>query len=286
MTMHAVTNEEQRLSSSQTTELQRRLQAAESALAQARAAREIAVRSKADFIASVSHELRTPLQSIIGFSELGASMAQSRSGQSGHAEYGDMFNDICAGGQRMLSLVNVLLDVASLSSSIGSLSLQRVDLIELIECVLVATHSQTFIETLHVSFDHTADPVWALANASRMQQVLSNVLSNARKFGASTGSTQIEIECKTRADESIEISVRDHGPGIPSDELDAIFEPFVQSSRTREGSNRMGMGLGLTLCRKIMAAHGGSIEGFNAQGGGSLFRILLPADVGLSTTAL
>jgi signal transduction histidine kinase len=275
MTLRAPTKDEQRPPSADAVELQRRLQAAEVELAHARASRELAVRSKAEFIASISHELRTPLQSIIGFSELGASMAERHRGQADHAEYRDMFDEICAGGQRMLSLVNVLLDVASLSSSVGSLKLQRIDLIELIDCVVSALRNQTSPEALQISFVHPVGPMWAMVDAARMQQVLSNVLSNARKFGASTGTTQIEIHCSARADESLEVSVRDHGPGIPAEELEAIFEPFVQSSRTRDGSG--GVGLGLTVCRKIMGAHGGSIRAANAPNGGSLIRILMPA---------
>ena len=139
MTKTASTTNEQRPPRVDSVELERRLQVAESALAQMHAVGELAVRSKADFIANISHELRTPLQSNIGFSELGASMAERHTGSSGHsghsghrghsgdvahAEYREMFNDICAGGHRMLSLVNALLDVASL----GSLTLKSLTL--------------------------------------------------------------------------------------------------------------------------------------------------------------
>jgi signal transduction histidine kinase len=278
MTSAALRKKEQWLSQSDpseptaATDLQDRLHAAEQALAQAKVAREMAVRSKADFIASISHELRTPLQSIIGFSELGASLAQEH---PAHAHYGDMFSDIFVGGQRMLSLVNALLDVSALSSNVGSLSLQRVDLIELMECMLAAARSQTSPHAIQISFDHPATPVWAMANPARLQQVLGNVLANARKFGALAGSARIELECKALDSEWTEISVRDHGRGIPADELEAVFEPFVQSSRTRDGSG--GVGLGLTVCRKIMAAHGGSIEAAHAAGGGTLIRIVLQA---------
>ena len=287
-----------------TADLQQRLQASEQALAQARAARELAMRSKADFIASISHELRTPLQTIIGFSELGASMAHanqfaanatqgSATTNPWHSEYADMFSDICAGGQRMLNLVNALLDVSSLSSSAGSLTLQRIDMAELIDCVASAAQSQANspasvslsssapASTLAVSVECATRPLWAQVDAGRMQQVLSNVLANARKFGTSAGVARVEIQCRQTADHQIEMTIRDHGPGIPADELETVFEPFVQSSRTRDGAG--GVGLGLTVCRKIMAAHGGSIHASNANGGGTLIQILMqgssePAD--------
>ncbi len=288
MTLVGVTKHEQGLPGlgPGAADLQQRLDAAEQALAQARAARELAIRGKADFIASISHELRTPLQTIIGFSELGASMAQGNgtAPSASHAQYGDMFNDICAGGQRLLNLVNALLDVGSLSSSVGSLSLQRIDLTELIECVVSAAKSHASPEVLQLVFHHPGKPVWALADAARLQQVLGNVVANARKFGASAGNQKIEICCAELAEEGIEISVRDHGLGIPADELEAIFDPFAQSSRTRDGAG--GVGLGLTVCRKIMGAHGGSIHASNAPGGGSVFCIRLPQGTAQADAAL
>jgi signal transduction histidine kinase len=263
--------------------LQERLNTVELELQHARRAHEEARRSKAEFIANISHELRTPLQTIIGFSELGASVAHSR---VGHSDYEDMFGDICAGGQRMLSLVNVLLDVASLSSSVGSLSLQRVELIELIECVVSATKSRAQGNTqlgafeLDLSFAHPPAPLWAWVDTTRLQQVLSNVLTNAQRFAGQAG---IQIACTEHENTGITITIRDHGPGIPADELEAVFEPFFQSSRTRNGSG--GIGLGLTVCRKIMGAHGGSIHAANAQDGGCVISIHLPHSVNAQDSA-
>jgi signal transduction histidine kinase len=260
--------------------LQQRLNAVESELQNSKRAHEEARRSKAEFIANISHELRTPLQTIIGFSELGASLAQSR---AGHGDYADMFGDICAGGQRMLHLVNALLDVASVSSSVGSLQLQRVDLVELIDSVVSVTNSQAISQArtqaktqavtfdLPVSFEHPSQPVWAWVEAARMQQVLRNVLSNALRFA---GAERTHVSCVDHASRGITITVHDHGPGIPADELEAVFEPFFQSSRTRDGSG--GVGLGLTVCRKIMTALGGSICAANDANGGCVVRIHLP----------
>jgi signal transduction histidine kinase len=90
---------------------------------------------------------------------------------------------------------------------------------------------------------------------------------------APEGST-ITLDWRTLPDGDHLIRVRDHGPGIPADELDSIFESFVQSSRTKDGSG--GTGLGLAICRKIMAAHHGTIRATNAEGGGACFEIRLP----------
>jgi signal transduction histidine kinase len=111
------------------------------------------------------------------------------------------------------------------------------------------------------------------ANAFRMQQVVRNVLANAIRF-APAGS-RIEIQARQGHAGGAWLAVRDQGPGIPPDELDTIFDAFVQSSRTRDGSG--GTGLGLTICRKIMRAHGGRIEAANADGGGAIISLWLPA---------
>jgi signal transduction histidine kinase len=263
--------------------LQQRLNAVELELQNSKRAHEEVRRSKAEFIANISHELRTPLQTIIGFSELGASMAHGRAGHGAHSEYADMFGDICTGGQRLLSLVNALLDVASLSSSTGSLSLQRVDLVELIDSVVSAANNQTQAQSaaqpaaqagacdLPLGFEHSPQPIWAFVEPARMQQVLRNVLTNAQRFAKGTAT---HISCTDHPVNGISITIADRGPGIPDNELEAVFEPFFQSSRTRNGSG--GVGLGLTVCRKIMGAHGGSIYAANAREGGCVMRIHLP----------
>jgi signal transduction histidine kinase len=105
-----------------------------------------------------------------------------------------------------------------------------------------------------------------------LQQVVRNTLANAVKF-APEGS-KIVLDATLDDDGGAHISVRDHGPGIPPKELEKIFEAFVQSSKTKDGSG--GTGLGLAICRKIVSAHGGSIHAENMPDGGSRFHIQLP----------
>ena len=109
------------------------------------------------------------------------------------------------------------------------------------------------------------------ADSFRLQQVLRNVLANAIRFAPDCS----EIALAWRLDGAeLLITVRDHGPGIPADETERIFESFVQSSRTKSGAG--GTGLGLAICRKIMAAHHGRISAHNHPGGGAVFEIRLP----------
>ena len=120
-------------------------------------------------------------------------------------------------------------------------------------------------------------PLPARVDPRRIQQVARNVLANAIKF-APAGSSIVLMAQIDPADSDnaggVHLSVRDHGPGIPPGELEQIFESFVQSSYTKDGSG--GTGLGLAICRKIMTAHGGTIWAENAAGGGSRFHIRLP----------
>jgi signal transduction histidine kinase len=115
--------------------------------------------------------------------------------------------------------------------------------------------------------------LWASADDLRLRQVLRNVLTNAIHF-APEGSA-ITLTWRRSGSDDLLISVRDQGPGIPEGELESIFESFVQSSRTKDGSG--GTGLGLTISRRIMAAHQGSIRAHNHPQGGAVFEIRLPA---------
>jgi signal transduction histidine kinase len=239
---------------------------AERVTREARDAAERANQAKSDFIANISHELRTPLQSIIGFSELGRSLAEAQ------PDFEEMFDDIHAGGQRMLKLVNGLLDVSKMDSSVGSLALRRCDLIPLAAAVVKELGPLAVQRDLRIDLRSAMPGLAADVDAFRLQQVLRNVLANAMRF-APQGSA-IEISGHERGADGVELQIRDHGPGIPPEELETIFDAFVQSSLTQDGSG--GTGLGLTICRKIMSAHGGQIVASNANDGGAIFCLQLP----------
>lgn len=227
---------------------------------------EEASRSKSEFVANISHELRTPLQSILGFSELG--MLRGRQ----HEKLAGMFSDIHSAGQRMLVLVNDLLDIAKIESTVGAFHFERTDVRDLIEDVAAEMGLLLERKRLGLQLRLGRVPLIAKVDPSRFQQVVRNVLTNAVKF--SPEDSGIDITADAADEDTIHIQVRDHGPGIPPAELEAIFQAFVQSSKTRDGSG--GTGLGLAISRKIIMAHGGSIRAANAPGGGTTFDITLP----------
>ena len=238
--------------------------------------------AKSEFLANISHELRTPLQGILGFSELGT----QRGG--GDPRLQGMFQDIHGAGQRMLTLVNNLLDLSRLESTVGEIHLAPMDIVPALQAVVQELRPMASKNGLRLSVhgdgvvDHSAAPdspqasrasaLWAAADEFRLQQVLRNVLANAIRF-APRGSA-IEIAWGQVSGRDLMISVRDHGPGVPVAELERIFESFVQSSRTRDGSG--GTGLGLAICRKIVSAHKGRVSAHNHADGGAVFEIVLP----------
>ena len=238
-----------------------------------RAAAEESLRAKSEFIANISHELRTPLQAIIGFSELGTLPGRSPD------RLVLMFPDILASGRRMLALVNDLLDVSKIENAVGSVHLEPTDLRPLLQEVLRELQPLLAARQLTVNTDLPAVPLMALADPVRFQQVIRNVLANAIKF--SPIGRAIVLVAQAHGDDNdaqgpggAHVTVRDHGPGVPPGELEQIFEAFVQSSTTRNGSG--GTGLGLAISRKIIAAHGGSIGAETLPDGGSRFHIYLP----------
>ena len=215
-------------------------------------------RAKSEFIANISHELRTPLQI-----DHRPSPNSAPRWPAGHPSFREMFQDIHGGGLRMLNLVNGLLDVSKLESPAVPLALRRHGLAGLLAPVLHELSPLALRRRLRIDSGAVPEALEIDADAVRFQQVLRNVLANALRF-APEGSV-IEVRAADHGAAGIELSVRDHGPGIPEDELESVFDAFVQSSRTKDGAG--GTGLGLTISRQIISAHGGRIEAGNAAGG-------------------
>lgn len=244
-------------------ELQRRAMALESAnreLNDAKQAAEAANSAKSEFLTNMSHELRTPLHGILSFAALGVRRNQTLTPE----ERLEFFQLIQQSGNNLLQLINALLDLAKLESGRMDFSFAPVDLQTAIPVVIDELRSLAEDHQLTIALSCSAADASIHADRTRLLQVVRNLLSNAIKF--SPAGTAIQVDIADRA-QSLVVSVRDHGIGIPDEELTAIFDKFIQSSKTRTGAG--GTGLGLAICREIIQAHGGRIWAANRPEGGA-----------------
>lgn len=230
---------------------------------------ESASRAKSEFIANMSHELRTPLQSILGFSELGVLRSAAQ------PKLQAMFQDVYESGARMLNLVNDLLDASKMESTVGSFHFEVLDLRSCVAAVIHELEPLLARKRIELHLSDAQDALRVKVDERRIEQVIRNIVANAIKFTPEASRISVATRLDAQARRTV-LTVRDQGPGIPEEERDAIFEPFVQSSRTQQVAG--GTGLGLAISKKILDAHGGSICSYNGQAGGAVFEISLPLE--------
>ncbi|MDP1609838.1 MAG: CHASE domain-containing protein [Sulfuritalea sp.] len=247
----------------------------------AKNAAEQAYRVKSEFLANMSHELRTPLHAILAFARLGQDRTPARGDEKTHG----YFSRIVDAGERLLSLVSNLLDLSKIEAGKMLVEPQPGDLVEMVRDVVAEFEALADERKLQWDLPAADARAPARVDAVRFSQVLRNVLSNAMKFSPDGGIIRILVEETTmtlgrRAEDMAapvaawRIAVIDEGIGIPEGELETVFDSFVQSSKTRTGAG--GTGLGLTICREIVAAHRGSISARNRPEGGAVFEITVP----------
>lgn len=212
-------------------------------------------RMKSQFVASVSHELRTPITSIRG------AVAASRRAVDAH-QRSELLDIIERQSARLQTMVEEILTAAKLEESETRPLLRRIDLSALVR--LSALDSQVAGRPVEVEAP-AACPVRADPEAVR--RIVTNLIENAHKYGA--GPVRITVQ---PADEHVVLSVTDHGPGVPPEERERIFERFYRSD---PNGTRPGMGLGLAIVRGLVESCGGAVWVEDAPGGGAAFRVAL-----------
>jgi signal transduction histidine kinase len=236
-------------------------------IAEQRDAAEAANRSKSEFLANISHELRTPLHGILSYARFG--LEESETGQRG--ELREFFDNVGRSAETLLELVNDLLDLSKLEAGRMTFDLQPTCMDTLIEIVVDEFRSMIARKDIRIRYAKPEETTIVLADEERFKQVVRNLLSNAVKFSPHQGTIHVRTR---RLGKTFLISVRDEGPGIPPDELERVFDKFVQSSKTKSGSG--GTGLGLAICREIVVGHHGRIWAENNARQGCIFYCELP----------
>lgn len=241
---------------------------------------EFANSAKSEFLANISHELRSPLQSIIGFSSFGREKSQTVSAE----KIWDYFDTILTSGKGLLKLINDLLDLSKLEAAKMIYDMKKRNLYQMIK--MVSNEFTSLIEEkglcLEIAENNT--PVEVFCDEYKIGQVIRNLLSNAIKFTPNGRRITLIIEYRDllpgqqqtskQTVPTALIRVSDQGIGIPENELESVFEKFVQSSKTKTGSG--GTGLGLAICKEIVKAHHGRIWAENNPEGGATFSFVLP----------
>ena len=229
---------------------------------------ETADRLKSEFIANVSYELRTPLNTIVGFSEIltGEYFGELNQRQT---EYSKGIYD---SSQRLMSLIDDILDLATIESGHMSLELETVDVHVLLDSVLGLTRERVLRKSLKLDFDCPENIGLILADERRLKQALFNILSNSVKFTPEEG--EITVSAR-RVEDNIIITFTDTGIGIPEEDQARIFGRFERGDQPE--ARRTGVGLGLSLVQSFIKLHGGDVELESAPGVGTKVVCRLPA---------
>ena len=241
---------------------------------------ERANQTKSQFLANMSHELRTPMHAILSF----ASLCIQRYDRVPSEKLLSYLTQIKDSGNRLLTLVNNLLDLSKLDAGKMVLNVQSVDIKPLIVSLKAQIDALIVEKGLKFGVDHWTDDTHVQCDADRITQVLWNLVSNAVKFTPAGNRISLSFRSSSirrgrrKSDgetvPALHVTVRDGGPGIPEDEMDSIFEKFVQSSKTKTGAG--GTGLGLAICREIIVAHGGRIWAENHVEQGAMVHFVIP----------
>lgn len=218
------------------------------------------------FIGIAAHDLRSPIGNITVYAELLLdSPGLDREARSLSAEILELAQDMGA-------LVNEILDVSAIESGTFSLELTEIDLAHATTRALTLSEPAAKRKQVRFVFDPPATPLLLEGDRRKLGQVLDNLLSNAVKFSYPGGAIEIALGATT---ETVSFSVRDHGEGIPSDEQSRLFTPFEKLS-TKSTAGEPNTGLGLTIVRRIVEAHHGSIAVDSRPGDGACFTVQLP----------
>ena len=243
----------------------------------AKDAAEAANKSKTEFLANMSHEIRTPLNSIIGFSQV---LWKKYEQIDAPAEIKKYLENIMISGENLLQLINNVLDLSKIEAGKMKLSVENVDVHNLLQRVFKINAVQARVKDLDYNFEILpGTPQFIVTDRTLLTEVFMNVISNAIKFTPSGKEVSVRLE---RDGDYMLFNVRDKGVGIPADMHSAVFEDFVQADggRTRQFE---GSGLGLAITKRIVELMDGEIGIESSPGEGCHIMMRIPCKEGKIT---
>jgi signal transduction histidine kinase len=229
---------------------------------------EAANRLKSEFLANMSHELRTPLNAIVGYTSL---ILEGVYGAIPADQQGAL-DRVLTNSRNLLSLINNILDFSKLSAGMMPVFLEDFDAAALVKEVAQTLQCLAAQKGLALETDAPA-PVPMRGDKTKVKQILINLMANAVKF---TEKGSVVLRAAAAPDGSVELSVRDTGPGIAPEHIDYIFEKFTQVDGSATRSHG-GTGLGLSITKKLCELLGGGVEAASRLGEGAVFTVRLPA---------
>ncbi|NOT50868.1 MAG: response regulator [Chitinophagaceae bacterium] len=217
---------------------------------------------KNSFFANISHEFRTPLTLMIGPLK---QMEQGKLDEDSSKKYMKMMRH---NGERLLHLINQMLDLSKLESGKLGLRVSKTDITGLLKATVYSFNSMAEQKLVNYHTHFPEHEIIGWIDKDKFQKIVTNLLSNAFKFTPENGSVSVDVE---NGDKRIRITVGDSGPGIPKEQLDKIFDRFYQVEGTEGGT-----GIGLSLVKELVQLHKGQISVSSDTGRGASFRLSIP----------
>jgi PAS domain S-box-containing protein len=223
-------------------------------------------RLKRQFVAMITHDLRSPLGSVLGTLALIAKQYYSMDSEQGSTRVVEAIQSV----DRMLVLISELLECSKFEAASLKLNLEKVNVSSIIQESIGSVRGYADQQNITLSSE-TTDDAWINVDRPQLVRVLVNLLANAIKFSAVGSGVEIRSSKELT---SVRIEVLDRGRGISLEDQQTIFEPYKQVGQS--ANNLKGTGLGLTICKSIIEAHGGIIGVESAVQRGSIFWIVIP----------